>query len=947
MVREILEILFKFIKSRLFIAFIIIIFLFSILVNRIFVLQIINSNTYVKQYTQKMEKTRYYNSTRGNIYDADGNLLAYNKSIYSVAIEDTLDSSIYKSSQMNEIINNTINIIEKYGDSLVSDFPIKYVNNKFEWSESISERTRLRFLKDIYGTETLDTEDEKLSQSTAEEAYKFLISDDKYDIDVEEYGEAHALKIAMVRYNLSLNAYQKYITTTVAKDVSKETVAAIYESEDILPGVQISEDTQRIYNDAKYFAHIIGYTGKISDEQISELNSEIKDENEYYQLNDIVGKTGIEASMELTLSGTKGYDKVIVDSLGKALSVVDEKKAVAGDDIYLTIKSDLQKGIYHLIEEDLASILVDKIVNRNLSESDKEDWLIPIKDVYFQIINNNVVDLNLFNDKDSTDNEKNVYNSMKERQDTSISQIISELDNSESLPLKDLSNELNEYYTYIFNMLSDSSYGVNLIPKDFIDTDDEMYKNWMKDEISLRDMLLYAIDQNWVETSLLDIDTNYIDREKIYENIISFIKSYISEDKNFSKLVYKYLIENGNISGSQICRLLYDQGVLEFDANKYNSLASGGISAFNFMIDQIKNIKVTPAMLALEPCSASVTLVKPGSGDVIAMVSYPSYDNNAFSGAIDYDQWIELSEDLSSPLYSRATKMRTAPGSTFKIVSSITGLETGVITNSDHITCKGIFDTITPSPKCWIYPGAHGSITVTKAIEVSCNSFFYEVGYRLAKLQSGSYSDESGLSYLEKYGSMVGLTSKSGVEVEEYVPLFSKQNAVTSAIGQGSHSFTGVQLARYVNTIASDGTNYELTLIKNIINNDGKEESIPEKSVKKIDVAESTIDTVQLGMDMAGSAYSALRTMDIDVAAKTGTAQESANSPDHALIIAYAPYDEPEVSLSIMIQNGYSSAYASKLSRDVLDFYFGNTTLEQIYNGNSDGPAPLEEDTEN
>jgi len=941
MVREILEILYNFIKSRMFIAFLILLCLFSIVIYRVFYLQIVNTDNYVNKYTQKMEKTRYYNSTRGNIYDSEGNVLAYNKSIYSVSIEDTLDSSVFKSSQMNEIIFKTIQIIEKYGDSLISDFPIEYANDTFTWSSSISERTRIRFLKDIFGTETLDTEKEKLSESTPKDVFDFMISSKKYEIDTKKYDNLSALKIAMIRYNLSLNAYQKYISTTIAKDISENTVAAIYESSDVIPGVKINEDTQRIYNDSLYYSHIIGYTGKISEEQLTSLNGNISNKNEYYHLNDIVGKTGIESSMELTLSGRKGYDKVIVDSLGKVKSVIEEKKATPGNDIYLTINSKLQKGIYHLIEEDLASILVDKIVNRNLSVSDKEDWLIPIKDVYYQIINNNVVDQSKFLDADSTDNEKIVGNALSNRKAEVLAFIDGELNNSSAKPLNTQNPENNEYLTYIFNMLSDESYNINLIPKTLIDAEDSTYKKWMKDEISLRDMILYSIDKNWVDTSILNIEKNYVDRETIYSSIIIYLKDILAKDTKFDKLIYKYLIENGTISGSLVCKLLYDQGVLPFDANAYNSLSKGSISSFDFIMSQIKALKITPAMLALEPCSASVTLVEPNTGNVIAMVSYPSYDNNAFSGSIDYNSWKSLSDDLSSPLYSRATKMRTAPGSTFKVLSSISGLEEGVISIGETISCKGIYDTITPSPKCWIYPGAHGSLSVAHAIEHSCNYFFCEVGYRLGKKDTGTYSSEKGLSYLKKYGAMVGLTEKSGVEVEEYAPLFSTENAVTSAFGQGSHSFTGVQLARYSNTIASNGTNYELTLLKKITDYNNKEQPLPTKKVEKMDVSASSISTVQQGMKLAAGTYGDLKGMGITVAAKTGTAQESANSPDHALIISYAPFDKPTVSLSVMIQNGYSSAYASKLTRDVYDFYFEKTTLEQILAGTSDGPAKL------
>ncbi len=940
MIREILELVFNFIKSRVFILSLFFFGLFSILVVRVFNLQIVNSDEYAVGYTQMSEKTRYSTGTRGNIYDADGNLLAYNEPIYSVTMEDTLDSGETKSDSLNAIIHKTVSLVEKYGDSIIMDFPLVMdENGVVSFSTEISENTRLRFLKDIYGTEKLDTEEKKLSEESAENVFQYLCGDIKYDIDFELYTREDAIKIVMVRYNLSLNAYQKYISTTIAEDVSERTVAAIFENAADIPGVNISEDTKRVYNNAMYYSLIVGYTGKISEEQMIEFNDQIDDDTNKYVLNDIVGKNGIEATMELVLSGEKGYEKVFVDNTGKVIDVSESKPAKAGKDIYLSIKSDYQIGIYHLIEQNLANILVQNIVNRDLTEKDKDDNKIPIKDVYFQMINNNVVKLENFNDEDSTENEKNIHRKMVSRKEEIINEIKEQLYNDAAKPLNQLTSEKNAYYTYIFNMLSDSSYGNNVIPKSSFEDGDETYAEWMRDNLSLRQILLYCVESNYIDLSKLDLDQNYADSESIYEALVQYIIGKITEnDKNFTKLIYKYLIETGKITGKEICLLLFDQNVLEFDATTYNRLSGGSYSAFDFMIDQIKAIKITPAQIALTPCSASVTLVDVNTGDVLAMVSYPTYDNNVFSGSIDYNYWVQLSEDLSSPLYSRATKMRLAPGSTFKPLTAIVGMEEGVITSTSTIHTKGIFTTVVPSPKCWIYPRAHGTINVTKAIEVSCNCFFYEVGYRLGSKSSTGYSDIYGLELLEKYGEMVGLTQKSGVEVEEYVPHFSDTNVVASSIGQGSHSFTGVQLARYVNTIAGNGVNRELTLIKDIVDYEGNSLGAPEKTVTSMDVSEHSIKTAQTGMMNAGNSYSALKKTGYNIAAKSGTAQENANMPDHATLIAYAPYDNPEISMSVVIQNGYTSSYSIKIGSEVAKFYYGDYTLEQILAGTSDGP---------
>lgn len=935
--KELFDIFLNFIKSRVFILAVVCALLFSIIVVRLFNLQIKDADSYVSAYNKMSERTRTYPGVRGNIYDRDGNLLAYNVPTYSVIMEDKLESSDNKSSQLNEIIYKTVSLIEKYGDKVIDDFAIVMNSDgTVSFSDSISENSRLRFLKDVYGTETLDTEEEKRSEYSAQEVFEYL-KEDYYKIS-EDYSDYYALKICMIRYNLSLNAFQKYLTITIAKDVSDETVAAIYESESEIPGVTISEDTNRVYTYGKYYSHILGYVGRISESQMTEWNKQIEDEYNQYTLSDMVGKSGIEYSMELTLRGNKGYEDVFVDSMGKVISVNDSISSTSGNDVYLTIDSKLQVGIYHLIEQNIASLLLDKIVNRHLSAADEEKWLIPIWRVYFQMINNNVVDLEAFDDSDSTENEKYVHSVMSDKKQQLIEEIKNELYNENAAAIDSVGDQLNEMYYYIYTKLSSSTYGLNVIPKDRIDTNNEIYIQWMKDKTSLREILKTAIENNWVDVSKLELADNYSDGGQVYDALVNYIIDMISNDKEFTKIVYKYLVFNGNITGSRICMLLYDQEVLDYDADMYNKLASGRVSAFDFMCEMIRQLKITPAMIALETCSAQVTVVDSNSGDVLAVVSYPSYDNNLFSGYIDSESWTMLNNDLSKPLLNRATMTRTAPGSTFKPVSSVTGLEENIITPHSTIHTTGIFTKVTPSPKCWCYPGSHGTINVVQALRVSCNYFYYSIAYDLACRDTGNFDGDASLAYLRKYGEMFGLTEKSGVEIEEYSPIFSDENAIASYIGQGTHNFTSTQLARYVNTIASDGVNYELTLLSKILDYNGNPIPLPEKSVKKMEVSDTTIETIQAGMKSAADGYNVIGKSGHTAAVKTGTAQENPNLADHAVFIAYTPADEPEISINTVVQHGYTSSYAADITYDVMKLYYGDYTLEQVKAGSADGP---------
>lgn len=935
LVKEFFEYILSILKSRLFVLGIIVVLLFSVLMIRIFNVQIVNGEYYLENYIQMAEREVLTSGTRGIIYDRNGEVLAYNKLAYAIEIEDDIsDSTENKDKKLNEIISETINIITSNGDTLINDFPIILnTNNEFEFSVS-SDNERLRFLRDIYGKKSiseLDTKKETLSTSTADDVMKYLCGEKMFDIS-DEYDKAEQIKIAMVRYNLSLNRFQKYISTKIASNVSEETVAAIYEAQAELKGVTVSEETVRVYNDSVYFAHILGYTGTISEDQLAELNSD----GGSYISSDVVGKSGIEKEMESYLQGTKGKSTIFVDNTGRILENVSKTDAKAGNDVYLTLDAKLQKAGYTILEQKLAGILYSKIVNYDVTPSeDMKTIPIPVKDVYYQIINNNVVDLNKFGLESASDNEKNIYAKFAAKQSGVINWVYSELTTDTPEALSTLPEENNTYLSYIYTKLADTE---GIINKKAIDSEDETYQKWTNETISLREFLLYAISKNWINTSKIfdSSEVKYSDTDEIYNKLVEHIYNSLPTDTGFSKKIYYYLIYSGSISGNQVCMLLYDQNVLEYDEAAYTALRSGS-SAFEFIREQIKQIKITPAQLALDPCSGSLVVTDTNSGDVLALVTYPSYDNNKLSGSVDAVYWKQLNSDLSLPLYNRATQTRTAPGSTFKMLSAITGLEEGYLTPGRTITDLGEFKKITPSPKCWRYPGNHGSINVSQALEHSCNYFFYEVGYELSIDEHGGFSSDLGLSKLKKYGVQLGLTTKSGVEIEENEPLFSTDNSVRSAIGQGSNSFANIQLARYVNTVANSGHNYQLTLLNKVIDTDGNLIKQYEPTLTNTtNFSQSTWDAVHYGMRLVitgGTAKGTFNGFQINVAGKSGTAQENKLRSNHSVFVAYAPYENPEIALSVLIPNGESSGYTAEVVRDTIKYYYGLTTDEELYGG--------------
>ena len=929
------------VTSRLIVLILVLFGMGGYLIYTIFQLQIVNGEEYFNNFQLMITKERTLASTRGNILDRNGNLLAYNELAYSVTIEDVYESGRGKNARLNATIYKLIGMIEQNGDSIISDFHVVLdKNGNYEYN--VEGTQLLRFLADVYGYATIDQLKEKEKSATAEELITYLCGTSRYGIGgytneedsssfVEGMGytKEEILKIVTIRYAMSANSYQKYISTTVANNVSEETVAVIMENADVLDGVSIAEGTIRKYNDSIYFAQIIGYTGKIDQDELKTL----QEEDPSYDLNDTVGKSGIEASMETQLQGTKGSETVYVDNLGKVIETSDHIEAVAGNDIYLTVDADLQKAAYHILESKLAGILLDKIENireYHVPEGGSGgDIPIPIYDVYYACINNNIIDTSHFTSSRAGETEQLVYETYTDKKARAFNTLRQELTET-CTPYQDLTEEYQVYESYIASMLYDN----NIIMNSAVNREDETYIAWTKDEtISLNEYLNYAIAQNWIDVSRLEISSQYSDSVEIYNKIIDYIFEQLDEDNDFDKKLYRYMINNDEITGRQICQLLLEQNIVTLPEDELSQFEAGNETAYAFMYKRIEQLDLTPAQLALDPYSGSIVITDVDSGDVLALVSYPSYDNNKMANGVDAAYYASLRNDLSYPLLNYATQQKTAPGSTFKIVSSTAALMEGLITTTDTITCTGIFEKISPAPRCWIYPSAHGSINVSEGIRHSCNGFFYEVGYRLG-IVGDSYNSDVALNKLAKYADLYGLSETSGVEIEEYTPEVSDTDAVRSAIGHGTNNYTTVGLARYVTTIANSGTCYNLTLVDRIEDHDSNLITDNQADIRnQIDMDSAYWDAIHTGMRGVVEAKSYFSDLDVNVAGKTGTAQENRNRPNHALFISYAPYEAPEISVTVRVANGYSSDYAAQIAKDVYEYYYGLKDESEIITG--------------
>ncbi|MDO4189168.1 MAG: penicillin-binding transpeptidase domain-containing protein [Lachnospiraceae bacterium] len=917
---------------RLLFLIVVFIVLFVILVNRLFVFQIIDGQKYLNDFTLTIKKETTLKSTRGNIYDRNGQLIAYNELAYSVTIEDNYESGSSKNQKLNDCILNTINIIEANGDKVTNDFKI-VLNEYNQFEYAVSDSKLLRFLADIYGHKNVDELSTSERNANPRDVIEYLCSKEKYAIGSKEddhgtikfnpmrgYSNEDILKIITVRYSMSNNAYQKYVTTVIASDVSKETVAAIMENKANLQGVDIEENTLRKYNDAKYIAHIVGYTGNASTDDLVELkNSEHK-----YNMNDVVGKAGVEKAMEEHLQGTKGSEVIFVDNVGKIIDRTDRIEPESGNDVYLSIDLELQKAVYNMLEQKLAGILVGKILNVKTYDNSvvkTSSMMIPIDDVYYAFFNNNIIDLEKLSSDNASEYESIVYNKFLDKQARSIASLRDELTVS-STPYKDLSKEMQVYESFIVSMLSSNNKGV--IVNSLVNKDDPTYIAWATDEtISLQDYLRYCLSQNWIDISKIDLDSKYSDSDVIYDKLVDYICEKLLTENGFCKRQYKYMIADNELLGREICMLLFEQRIVFGTADEKAEVESGARTSYDFIINKIANIEITPAMLALDPCSGSC-IVTSTNGEILACVSYPGYDNNKLANQIDAKYYAELMNDLASPMYNYATQQMTAPGSTFKPLSSIIGLEEGVINPGEVIYCKGLYEALDMEKKCWVYPNGHGQMDVVNAIGNSCNVFYYDVGFRLAtNVYTANYDEQRGIERMKKYADLFGLTEKTGVETEENESKYSDDLPVDTAIGQGSNNITTIALSRYVTALASKGNVYNLSLVDRIADSEGNTIKRYGPSIRNtVDIDDSEWNMVHSGMRLVIEKSKAFNGLDINVAGKTGTAQSSTSRTNHALFIGFAPYENPEITIATRIAYGYTSGNTAALASDVIKYYY-------------------------
>ena len=675
-----LEKIMEILENRELVLSIILCIIAIIFVIQLFNIQIINGASYREQAENKIVRTESISASRGEIYDRNGVLLATNKLTYNI--------EFYRTKVGTDLTNNAIkvlvDILESNGDSVYSTFPINNSLDNFSDEYLEDEELKNTFLSKI----KLDS---SASFNDVIDYYTKLYA-------IEDFEYEDKIKIIKVKYEANLNGYSLFNSAIIAKNISKNSVAQIEEQKSKLYGFNIVSVPQRYYISDDFACHILGYVSKINTTEYAKL----KDGG--YTINSMIGKAGVEESMENYLKGIDGVKKVVTDSLGNVTSETVTKEAESGNNVTLTID--------------------------------------------------------------------------------------------------------------------------------------------------------YRI-QNVVENAL------------------------------------KSTLQN---------------------------LKSGALS---------KN----PIP---EAQSGSCVVLDVETGEVLAMSSYPTYNINSFINGIKTEQWNSLINDVQKPMFNRAISGTYSPGSTYKMLMGIAGLEAGGITVDELYTDPGIYP-YAYQPKCWIYTAhhiTHGTINLAGALKGSCNSYFYEVGRRI------------GIEEIVKWAKNFGLGQKTGIELSgeasgniagDGAKTWSLGDTLSASIGQSTNLFTPIQLANYISAIANGGTLNKVSLIKNVGNdiksvsltdvaNYSKEFTGVDFKTKELNIDSSYINAIKEGMyavttETGGTAADIFADSKVEVAGKTGTAQVSSGA-NNAIFVGFAPYDNPKIAVVAIVEHGDEGYYLAPMVKEITNAYF-------------------------
>lgn len=906
-------------RNRLFVLLAAAAVIFMILVGRLFFMQIVNGEEADASLTSSVTREVTIPAARGNIYDRYGRPLAVNEAAFSVEIDDSItvdyeDADAEAVSLYKKLIKNGYVV----GDDLpiTKDAPYEFTISSDELEEW---KTNIGLTK-------------KQMNYTAEETLNYLY--ERFGITDADMTEEE--KRALVSLGININDKNIMITNLI---MTIETNGG-----EIVDELPISQE-QPYYFLLEDEDEILSWKSSVSMSE-EELDYDAEESMQY--LIELFGiPENISPSMQrkvaavrysLYLQRYKKYQPVTV-----AREINDEVIAAVEENLDKFPGVSVETESMRVYEDgEIFSNIIGYI--RQISDTELQEYSeygYTSGDIVGKTGIEKVMELEL-NGQDGkmlveVDNMGRKISTLETEAPVSGDDVFLTIDKELQISA----------YNYLKDALADA-----IITR----LTSELEKDV---PVTLKQLFTSMIDSNNISvTEVMKAEDGY---QKVLKDIILAHDPDIdvtdSEDKTEAKQVLTNAVDNGTISYTTLIYVMIEQGVITADDNYKARIASGELTPFNVIIEKLESGDLEPAETGLEPCTGSVVVSNVNSGEVLALVTYPSYDNNELVNTFNNEYYNKLLEDPTTPLVNRPLMQKKAPGSTLKMITAIAGLETGVIIPDTQIRDKGVFkDAGTPYANCLIYSlngSTHGYVDVSHALEVSCNYFFYEVGYQLGNDTENPRSLK-GITILDEYYDAFGLNSPTGVEIGESAPSMaspsykeevikwqnpeatSSQTAWTSgdtiraAIGQSVNSFSAASMNKYVATLANGGTRYKMHLLDKVKSSDGTVTEEVEETVENVlEIAPENLEAVYEGMLLVtqgskGTLRTVFKDFPIDVAAKSGTAEENKNLSSHVWFVGFAPYDDPQIAVTVMIPFGdVTGSPAAVVARNVIGEYMG------------------------
>lgn len=906
-------------RNRLFVLLAAAAVIFMILVGRLFYMQIVNGEEADASLTSSVTREVTIPAARGNIYDRYGRPLAVNEAAFSVEIDDSItvdyeDADAESVSLYKKLIKNGYVV----GDDLpiTKDAPYEFTISSDELEEW---KTNIGLTK-------------KQMNYTAEETLNYLY--ERFGITDADMTEEE--KRALVSLGININDKNIMITNLIMTIESN--------GGEIVDELPISQE-QPYYFLLEDEDEILSWKSSVSMSE-EELDYDAEESMQY--LIELFGiPENISPSMQrkvaavrysLYLQRYKKYQPVTV-----AREINDEVIAAVEENLDKFPGVSVETESMRVYEDgEIFSNIIGYI--RQISDTELQEYSeygYTSGDIVGKTGIEKVMELEL-NGQDGkmlveVDNMGRKISTLETEAPVSGDDVFLTIDKELQISA----------YNYLKDALADA-----IITR----LTSELEKDV---PVTLKQLFTSMIDSNNISvTEVMKAEDGY---QKVLKDIILAHDPDIdvtdSEDKTEAKQVLTNAVDNGTISYTTLIYVMIEQGVITADDNYKARIASGELTPFNVIIEKLESGDLEPAETGLEPCTGSVVVSDVNSGEVLALVTYPSYDNNELVNTFNNEYYNKLLEDPTTPLVNRPLMQKKAPGSTLKMITAIAGLETGVITPDTQIRDKGVFkDAGTPYANCLIYSlngSTHGYVDVSHALEVSCNYFFYEVGYQLGNDTENPRSLK-GITILDEYYDAFGLNSPTGVEIGESAPSMaspsykeevikwqnpeatSSQTAWTSgdtiraAIGQSVNSFSAASMNKYVATLANGGTRYKMHLLDKVKSSDGTVTEEVEETVENVlEIAPENLEAVYEGMLLVtqgskGTLRNVFKDFPIDVAAKSGTAEENKNLSSHVWFVGFAPYDDPQIAVTVMIPFGdVTGSPAAVVARNVIGEYMG------------------------